>query len=165
MANDEVQLDITEEVVEEETEETEEETEETDEVEEDSTDWKAEAEKAKADAAKYKAIASRKAKKKEAQPETSEQSTLTPEEIRLYARFDDTEVKAIQDIAKLKGITIKEAEESQMFRIFKEDAAEEKKNADAKLPKSGKSSTKQEKTFDSELTREEHKKLWDKSNP
>lgn len=137
-------------------------------------DWKAEA-------AKWKAIAGQNKKKLDAQnaedkspanqdskqdESDNDSSPLTKDEAILYAKgLEDDEVEKAKKIAQIEGISVREAEQSELYVSWKE-----KKDRDAKLKKSALAASKGSKsqtkvTLDTPgLTKDQHKELWKSKN-
>lgn len=120
---------------------------------------------------KKHAIEMRKLRKELKKTETKEKDTapqsLTREEAKLYARgLEDDEVDRVIRIAKLDGISLTEAYNSDDFKSYKEKKERQAKREAAQLGagKGASSNAGQKKSLNTPgLTAEEHKKLWAQS--
>jgi len=129
-------------------------------VAQDERDWKAEA-------LKYKAIAERKEKQIEKQKTNKPNNELTREEIILLAKgVDDSDItylKKLQAGDKVMGneISLSEAMLDPLFVAYKEQREAKAKAEKAQLGASGSGAVHQSNKFDQELSKEDHKKLWE----
>ena len=106
--------------------------------------------------------------KKPAKPQPtkeSNQSDYFEEGIELIASGVDKElVKEIKVQAKDKGISLDEARKLPIITSYETQLETQKKSDDASLPASGKSApAKDESEFKSGMTRDDHKKAWEKA--
>lgn len=121
---------------------------------------------------KRNAILQRKLKKatkpnEEPKKETQTAESLSREEAKLYAKgLEDDEVDRVIKIAKLDGVSLTEAYQSEDFKLYKEKKDREAKRAAAQLgaARGGSANAGQSKDFNTPgLTEDDHKKLWKKS--
>jgi len=109
-----------------------EEVEEVEETEEDPTDWKAEAAKQKTLAENQRIRAEKAEKKaKTTKPESSTSLTTTDILALSRAQIDDSDLDEVLDYAKYKGISVKEALNSIVFKATLFQKAEERNSAQA----------------------------------
>lgn len=88
-----------------------------------------------------------------------------PDELRLIARgLSDEEIAEAKDISKGKGISLNEALNTPIFKMFQENIREEKRKADAKLSAShGSAQHVPAEGVKSGQSREEHEAAWRKT--
>lgn len=164
MMNDEYNPELeqeeqTQEEVEETTSETEVDSEDSHEV-----DWKSEA-------MKWKAIASRKAKRAEeskpkAETTQTNSQSYSEEDIIIISKVADKEkLDSLKEISKLKGLSLAEASETQMFKLAEREIEEKRKSINAQMGASrGSGKRPQEKSFTTPgLTEDEHKAMFFKA--
>lgn len=125
-------------------------------------DWKAEAKK-------WKAIADRKSKqivRPTEQKQNLQENYLTREEGILIAKgMDEESLTQLKAIAKGKNLSLLNAEKDPLFVSYYDKVQKDKKSEQAKLGASKGSSYKETKpTFESGLSREEHRKRWEETN-
>lgn len=86
-------------------------------------------------------------------------SDLSPDEVRLYARHDDDAVEKIRRIAKVEGMSLTEAEQSDYFSIYQKKREQEETARKASLGSSKGGRSKSKKVSDASLSEEDHKAL------
>lgn len=129
---------------------------------EDQVDWKSEA-------LKYKAILARHAKKSEAPVARTADAPQAPQglsrdEAILFAKgFEEKDIDYLNLIAKGKGVSIKEAQEDELFQAYIQKQQSEKKSAQAKLRASNSSGyAKPQEGVTPGMTEAEHQAFWKK---
>lgn len=160
---DEIEEDELEQDVQEsgETEETTEETE--DEGEKDAEYWQTQARRAVARAKKAEAKAKEleTATKPKPKLKTNQEPVFTREEAILVAKgLDESDLDQLHFIAKGKDISLKDAQEDELFVAYQEKKQAEQKRAQAQLGASNGSGRTQQQGVKANMTAEEHKKLW-----
>lgn len=90
--------------------------------------------------------------------------SISKEELILIAKgYDEKAIDLLNVIAKGSGVSIKEAQESELFKSYEEKMAIEKKSSKAKLSASNSSGSFQPKAeVTPNMSKEDHKELWNK---
>ena len=104
-----------------------------------------------------------KLKQKEVVPK-SDTPSISKEELILIAKgYDEKAIDLLNVIAKGSGVSIKEAQDSELFKSYLDKVALEKKSSKAKLGASNSSGSFQPKAeVTPNMTKEDHKELWNK---
>lgn len=126
-------------------------------------DQRKRAEKAESKLKELKAaLAEKEEQSSEKKEEAKAEPTLTAEEIRLIAKYDDDGLEKLRKIAAVEGVSLKEAANTDLFQSWQQSQEEKKRNEQAQLrasrsagssqaPKSFRDAGKDPKEFDKML--------------